>query len=1142
MKLNKNSHWFTGATLLLWVNLCNAQDPSESYVSPSRGDGNFEGRTDRPLRYQPDAGDFVIENGGEFFNRPLYGGHTAFRVDGGDQPELSLYAPGQAGNLRLGVRNANGATWLFDAQHRVTRYRGGSLIYEIRDPLLGEAATLIVTALALNAQEGLILRAQLQGESSAGTELIWAYGGAGGKRGVRNGDIGTEAVPIGQFFQLTPEACAENKYSLGRKGFEMQSKTATIRGVASAGVKFSLADCKQWSSIDALLKPRSSLQPLVVARSALQPDNAVYFALTRDRALDAKSLAAVFDAAEDYRRSIATRIAVETPDPFINSAMPALLTAADGIWDDEKNVFMHGAVAWRAPLLGWRGAYSGDALGWHDRARRYFDSWATKQNTADAPTALPAQDHLANLARNEPGLHTRGDLSNSHYDMNLVYIDALFRHLLWTGDVDYARKMWPTIERHLEWERRSFRRTFSSKGLPLYEGYAAIWASDDLEYHGGGTAHASAYNYFHNVMAARIARRIGKDASPYETEAEQILTAMRELLWLPHEGWYAEFKDGLGLQLVHPSAGLWTVYHAMDSQVTNPLDAWQLTRYVDTQIAHIPIKGTGIPPGGYYTLPTTNWMPYSWSINNVAMAEAVHTSLAFWQAERSDEAFKLFKGALLDSMYLGLCPGNVGMTTAFDMARRESQRDFGDSIGATSRTIIEGLFGVHPDALDGELLVKPGFPKEWTRARLQHTDFDLQFERTPGAGSQTDRYVIEPKWQTPMKLRLRAAAPLTRVTKVSVNGQAATWRALINSVGVPRIEIDPPEAAAKYEVVIVWGGTAPATAQITATAKPGTPVSASTGAAQILDAANPQSALSKIQFKGNKLTGAAAGQPGARTVFAKVKQGDLIWWAPLAFEIKASAPREAVDWKSLSSAKIHWRTIPLTEQFNDSVTQIFRNEYVRPRPQTVSLSIPKQGYGSWTHYDAKFEVDDSGLRAAAESNGGKISVSGVPFITPTATGEKNIAFTSRWENYPPEVSVPLSGKARHAYFLMAGSTNWMQSRLDNAEIVITYKDGGSERLALHNPTNWWPIDQDYFIDDYAFRRPEPIPPRVDLKTGAVRIQSVAKAKGHGGIIEGGAATVLDLPLNPARELKSATLRTLSNEVVIGLMSLTLASP
>ena len=50
--------------------------------------GNFTGHTERPLRYYPQGTDFVIENGKEFFNRPLYGTNTAFRVDAGDRPEF----------------------------------------------------------------------------------------------------------------------------------------------------------------------------------------------------------------------------------------------------------------------------------------------------------------------------------------------------------------------------------------------------------------------------------------------------------------------------------------------------------------------------------------------------------------------------------------------------------------------------------------------------------------------------------------------------------------------------------------------------------------------------------------------------------------------------------------------------------------------------------------------------------------------------------------------------------------------------------------------------------------------------------------------------------------------------------------------
>jgi hypothetical protein len=122
---------------------------------------------------------------------------------------------------------------------------------------------------------------------------------------------------------------------------------------------------------------------------------------------------------------------------------------------------------------------------------------------------------------------------------------------------------------------------------------------------------------------------------------------------------------------------------------------------------------------------------------------------------------------------------------------------------------------------------------------------------------------------------------------------------------------------------------------------------------------------------------------------------------------------------------------------------------------------------------------------------------------------------------------------------MAGSTNWMQSHLDNGEVVATQADGTNSRLALRNPETWWPIDQDYFIDDFQFRLDAPLPARVDLETGRVRVPDREGFKGRGGAIPGGSATVLELALDPTKELRSLTVRALANEVVIGLMAATL---
>ena len=65
---------------------------------------------------------------------------------------------------------------------------------------------------------------------------------------------------------------------------------------------------------------------------------------------------------------------------------------------------MPGAIGWRMPLSGWRAGYTGDALGWHDRARTHFDVYAASQVT-DVPNTIPhpAQDSTMNLARSNKG-------------------------------------------------------------------------------------------------------------------------------------------------------------------------------------------------------------------------------------------------------------------------------------------------------------------------------------------------------------------------------------------------------------------------------------------------------------------------------------------------------------------------------------------------------------------------------------------------------------------------------------------------------------------------------------------------------------------------------------------------------------------
>jgi hypothetical protein len=347
-------------------------------------------------------------------------------------------------------------------------------------------------------------------------------------------------------------------------------------------------------------------------------------------------------------------------------------------------------------------------------------------------------------------------------------------------------------------------------------------------------------------------------------------------------------------------------------------------------------------------------------------------------------------------------------------------------------------------------------------------------------------------------------------------------------------------------VEIRWAGSPPARPPAEVAIAAGATASLAAGGT-VREIVDPQGALSGAKNSGSKVQGVAAGTVGHRTVFARVQQGELTWWQPLALEIRPARPPAPIvfttDWKQPLPASARLESVPLAAIFNERVSEIFRQDYVCPRSPFVSLATPRQGFGSWCKPDRTFDVDDSGLRAAAAAGGGKFALpNGLTFATPAEATARNVAFVSQWDNFPRELVAPLTGRASKAFLLVAGSTHGMHSRVDNGEVIVRYTDGSTTRLPLHNPTTWWPIDQDYFIDDFAFARPGPLPPRVDLKTGRVRLLDPVTFRGQGRPVPGGAATVLDLTLDPTKELQSLTLRALANEVVLGLMAITLQRP
>ena len=940
---------------------------------------------ERSQQYWPEDGGFVCENGTNRFTRALYGGWTDYRIETSDRPVFAIVKKNHHRHLRFLV---NGVP-LDSTDYCRALYVNGMRIYSLRDHRWGEQAELALQVVALSDREGAVYLFDDRCFASPAIFRAELCAIANPKLH-RNGDIGADKPGV---FEASPgrEDLVVSEWSGGHETFFV---------------------------IDSINKVAS---------------------------IPADEACRLFLAAVMYNGQLSERIKFETPDPYVNALGSALAFAADGDWDGQT--WLHGCVGWRMPLAGWRAAYVGDVLGWRDRQRSHFDAYAKSQVTNVEPTIPhPSQDSALNLARAEKRwgtqMYSNGYICRNperndqmhHYDMNLNYIDELLWHFQYDADTAYMRRMWPVITSHLAWEKRNY----DSDGDHLYDAYCCIWASDALYYSGGAVTHSSAYNYRGNKLASRIAEIIGEDARPYADEAEAILRAMNQKLWLNGKGVWAEYQDAMGLNRLHESPAVWSIYTPVDCGACTPEQAWQATGWVSQNIPHIPVEQTGLK-----TIATSNWMPYSWSINNVAAAEVMHTALAFFEAGRSTKGFQLLKANVMDQMYYGQCPGNFGQISYYDAARGECYRDFGDCIGISSRTLLQGLFGIVPQALDGRCIIRPGFPSEWDSVAVKTPYLSYVYTRKDGV----ERYDITQDFSQPLKIVVQ------------------------QNCGGGRFH-DVEGSSEQHQVIEV--------------------------------------PLPDYNFT-------------------------------LTHPIVKGKPRLGID-ELTSDAKPRPQT--LDKLFNAEVDDIFNNKYLSPRPQTTTLQIPVQGIGEWCHPQLTADINDSIFRSLIVRD--VVNVAGIPFRTPKYG--PNIVYTSLWDNYPDAVTIPLKGRASVAHLLMAGSTNHMQSRIDNGLVIVNYTDNTTDTLALRNPDNWCPIEQDYYVDGKAFRVAEPRPLRVCLGQATADgklivsrdLGSELNIKGvYGREIPGGAAQILMMPLNPKKKLRSLTVRTLSNDVVIGLMAVTL---
>ena len=800
----------------------------------------------------------------------------------------------------------------------------------------------------------------------------------------------------------------------------------------------------------------------------------------------------LFEKALKHHEWLATNIVFDTPDPYINTLGGALMAAADGAWDGET--WLHGAVVWRMQLCGWRAGYLGDVLGLPERAKSHFTAYANSQVTDVEPTLPhPTQDADKALSR---AVKTWGTQMYSngyicrypnrknvmhHYDMNLNYIDELLWHFEYDADTVYMRRMWPVLTSHLAWEKRNFDPDDDG----LYDAYCCIWASDALYYNSGAVTHSSAYNYRGFTLAARIAEILGEDPTYYKKEAEKTLKAMNQRLWLNNRGHWAEYQDFMGLRRTHDHAALWSIYTPIDCGACTPQQAFQATQYVDSCIPHINVECR---------------------VNSVEFATAQNTAP---------------KGSAVANSTLYTLNSKLSTISTTDW----QPYDWSINNVAAEEVMHTALS-----------YFQAGRPDEGFALMKANVMDQAYMGGSPGNFGQISFYD---------KARGELYRDFSDNTGISARAFIQGLYGIVPNALDGRCILRPgfPEE---------WDHAAIHTPYFSYSYR-------RDGDKDIYEVEQNFAQPLQIVLRQNTGDGGYVETIGS----SERKQTFVV---NRAKQKKAPQPlitAERIDgrtWGNNFDDVQLDRLEPVTMDalWNASVSDIFKNFYLSPRSPYTTLQLPVHGIGEWCHPETMADIDDYTLRKQV-SHDGLLTLDslGIPFRY--AAKGKNIAYTSLWDNYPDSIVIPitshlspLTSQFTHAYLLMAGSTNYMQSHIDNGLVIARYTDGTADTLRLQNPHNWCPIEQDYYEDGLAFHASSPRPYRIDFATAHVSRCLMPMGEHYGrpaasGVagsyndrsFQKGAGIILDMPLNKNKQLRDLTVRTLSNDVVIGLMGVTL---
>lgn len=1078
-------------------------------------------------KYNAEDGTIMGYNINLYNNRPLYINNSNAFILTGDKPIARLVKDQSLfGTFMVAIERKGKAKWLQQCDQINSIYHPGRMEWKITDALFPDLK-ISLEILPMSTVTGMAICAKVKGVHQ-GDKLIWIFGGA---KWYINQNLSWKFDVMGQPELLNwgfmPEECnnniierKENTYLVSLIDSTKNVKRFTVAGNCSSPTTSNIREASLWSNAIKFINSKSQNLPIQTGIIALNSEKSIYWTfeafmqLTKPVHSLSNNPQTAFKEGFKRTQSFQNRLKIKTPDPYLNAVAQGSVAAVDGTW--YSPVFVHGAMQWNNRLPGWRTIFGGTMYGWHDRVRKeakfYTDAQITvsdkKEAKADPATLLTEQHHDSRYY----GIG-RINKDQDFYDMQTQFFDQIIEEYRWTADPELINFFRQALELHLHW----MRDCFDPDGDGVYESYINTWPTDSQWYNGGGTAEETSYAYRGHLAARDMARNAGdiKAEKYHDQMLEKIKKGFFEKLWIKEKGYPGAYREQGGHERLHEDPWLYSIFLPIDAGLTSQKQAVESVYYTEwaLQNDHMPVGGRRVW--------TSNWTPSIWSVREMWPGDNYHLALSYFQAGLPNDGWDIMRGTFMYSAFNHISPGNLGSI--------QGGIDFGDCVHTFTRTLVSGLFGYNPDYPNGKVKLSPQFPTDWNDASIEVPDVKIEFHHK---GSKIN-YHFELAHTANMEILLPIMSD--EVKNVIVNGKKTKWE-LIPGLGRNILQLYLPESNC-VEVVIETGKQLPYNPPLFLDENTGNEIKLRAKDAQIIAVEDPQQILSNIKIVKGEVVANLVGNKGYHTIITKAVVGKAVQF--IIFRIKINNLKgdtiEGARFVQKIPNNAKWEVIDISTQFNADITTIYQQKYLSPRPNTVSVRLGTDGYSPWTfpHWKSKppvIKMDN--IKKLRDSTNRLITPQGVPFSG--FANDKNITFTSLWDNYPSKVDFPIHKTGRAIYFLISGSTNIMQCQIANAVIRLNYADGKTDSLLLIPPVNYWNLST---IDSHATAPGQGS--RTDYTSEIDRFCLPGKLPETVQLGENCRAMLLNLKLRQGIELKSITLETLSQEVVVGLMGLTI---